>query len=377
MVCLGLLAFATVPSTLVHAQAINRAWIDAGAAIMRQSRSTARPALTLGVGGEHRATQWSWRADGALAMVSDSVAVTQTNTRVDVVPRRAAWSRTTLELGATTFGFTSPTSHGNTLIAIAQTLSTRGLSLTGGWSSGRTQRPALLRNGSALTAAAHATVGAMSVRVHTQRTTTNDWPLMEAAGYGLRVAAPRYVLMDVGIDVQWQWRDLAWRLAHTMRGGRDATTGQSRASIASMSWQPRPSWQLVLYGGQQLADPVRAVPQVYVGALQVRHALGQRGASASRWSTREVQLTRGARNTVLTIRVQAPADATVEIATSESGWAPQRMVHDGTHYVAALTLPSGAHRVAIRINGGAWRSPRGLVSVDDELGGTVGIVVVP
>jgi len=40
-------------------------------------------------------------------------------------------------------------------------------------------------------------------------------------------------------------------------------------------------------------------------------------------------------------------------------------------------LPPGSHRVAVRINGGAWRAPRGLVAVPDDFGGTVGVVVVP
>ena len=77
------------------------------------------------------------------------------------------------------------------------------------------------------------------------------------------------------------------------------------------------------------------------------------------------------------LQVEAPDNATVEVASSASEWAPQRLARDGGSFRARLTLPSGTHRVAIRVNGGAWRAPSGLVRVDDELGGAAGLVVVP
>ncbi|MCC6243277.1 MAG: glycogen-binding domain-containing protein [Gemmatimonadaceae bacterium] len=362
---------------VVQAQSITRAWIDAGAAVIRPPRSTARPALTLGVGGEHLTPQWRWRVDGALAVVSDSLAVTLSGARAEFAPQRATWSHTTLDVGATTFGITSPTTNGNTQLAIAQTVTVRSVSVTGGWSSGRTQRGTLLRHGSALGGAVHVAVGPLAARVHAQRVTTNDWPLMEAAGYGLRTVAPNYVLADVGVDLEWRWRSVALQVARAQRTGRDATTGQSTAHLATLSWQARETWQLVAQAGQQLADPVRAVPQVSVATVQFRHALTRRPAQTAIRTSREVQLTREAQRTHVTLRIDAAPDAVVEIATSYTGWAPQRIGRDGTQFVGTVALPSGAHRVAVRINGGAWRAPHGLVTVDDELGGTVGIVVVP
>jgi hypothetical protein len=53
------------------------------------------------------------------------------------------------------------------------------------------------------------------------------------------------------------------------------------------------------------------------------------------------------------------------------------MVRDGGAFVHRLTLPTGTHRVAVRVNGGAWRAPRGLAAVADDFGGQAGVVVVP
>jgi hypothetical protein len=33
--------------------------------------------------------------------------------------------------------------------------------------------------------------------------------------------------------------------------------------------------------------------------------------------------------------------------------------------------------VAVRVNGGAWRAPRGLAVVDDDFGGKAGLIVIP
>jgi len=45
--------------------------------------------------------------------------------------------------------------------------------------------------------------------------------------------------------------------------------------------------------------------------------------------------------------------------------------------VQQLTLPAGAHRIAVRVNGGPWRAPRGLAPVNDDFGGKAGVVVIP
>jgi len=40
-------------------------------------------------------------------------------------------------------------------------------------------------------------------------------------------------------------------------------------------------------------------------------------------------------------------------------------------------VPAGTHEIGVRVNGGAWRAPPGLVLIADELGGQVGLLVLP
>jgi hypothetical protein len=67
----------------------------------------------------------------------------------------------------------------------------------------------------------------------------------------------------------------------------------------------------------------------------------------------------------------------VELATSQNDWQPVRLAQRGELFVQQLTLPAGAHRIAVRVNGGPWRAPRGLAPVNDDFGGKAGVVVIP
>jgi hypothetical protein len=42
-----------------------------------------------------------------------------------------------------------------------------------------------------------------------------------------------------------------------------------------------------------------------------------------------------------------------------------------------LRIPSGVHRVNVRVDGGRWTAPAGTTRVTDEFGSEVGMVAVP
>jgi len=42
-----------------------------------------------------------------------------------------------------------------------------------------------------------------------------------------------------------------------------------------------------------------------------------------------------------------------------------------------FALVAGTHRVVVRIDGAAWRPATNTPAVDDDLGGRVGLLVVP
>jgi len=76
--------------------------------------------------------------------------------------------------------------------------------------------------------------------------------------------------------------------------------------------------------------------------------------------------------------VRAPAAATVEVAGDFTDWQPVTLLRTGEdRWEGVLQIPSGVHRVNVRIDGGRWTAPAGTARAEDEFGGEVGIVAVP
>jgi len=78
-----------------------------------------------------------------------------------------------------------------------------------------------------------------------------------------------------------------------------------------------------------------------------------------------------------TIRVDARRAQTVEINGDFTQWRPRNLIRkaDGAWFVS-LPIVQGIHQVNIRIDGGAWVAPPGLLTSTDEFGGVVGILVI-
>jgi len=77
------------------------------------------------------------------------------------------------------------------------------------------------------------------------------------------------------------------------------------------------------------------------------------------------------------IRIQARGAQTVEINGDFTQWRPKNLIRkpDGT-WAVSLPIVPGTHQVNIRIDGGAWVAPPGLLTSTDEFGGIVGILIV-
>jgi hypothetical protein len=60
-----------------------------------------------------------------------------------------------------------------------------------------------------------------------------------------------------------------------------------------------------------------------------------------------------------------------------TGWEPRALERRDRWWEIRLTAEAGAHHVVVRVDGGAWMVPANLPRLDDELGGTVGLIVIP
>ena len=234
----------------------------------------------------------------------------------------------------------------------------------------------------------------LSAALVAQRSMTNDYQLMEAADYYLSRPARAYHVQDLTVQVAHQGARFDVYAAQAWRSSLGATFGSSRAGTLGAAWHFTPNWSLTLTTGSQLADLVRGLPESRVRTLSLRWRRASRStrglamplrdqvrgaavAASSAEGEREAFLTQSNDAPQLELRIIAAADARVEVAGSFNEWAPLALTYDGRAHVARVAVSRGPHRVAVRIDGAAWRAPSGLVRVEDDLGGESGLLIVP
>lgn len=76
------------------------------------------------------------------------------------------------------------------------------------------------------------------------------------------------------------------------------------------------------------------------------------------------------------IAVRSVSGHIVEFASDCTGWKPVMMTHDHDAWIVELPILVGPHRANIRVDGGAWIAPPGLMTADDDFAGHVGLFVV-
>lgn len=237
----------------------------------------------------------------------------------------------------------------------------------------------------------------LSLSVTGTRTLTDDFPLVEASRFVLVRRSASYDLRDVTVSGNAVAGRVELQQSYVRRAGAGATRGRATANTTAAAVALTRSFALVASHGETLADMLRGTVGSRVSSIALRWRVGSRGLSAGRTLEGRAQPSaRGGSRTasastyasatvervpaggaVVTIRVAAPREAVVEYATSHGDWQPVRATFDGSAHRSVVTLPAGVHRVSVRVNGGDWHAPTGLVGERDEFGGTRGIVVVP
>jgi hypothetical protein len=77
------------------------------------------------------------------------------------------------------------------------------------------------------------------------------------------------------------------------------------------------------------------------------------------------------------LRVAAPSAHRVEVMADFTDWAPLELAKSGGTFERELELSAGTHRMLVRLDGGAWRPAANTPAVNDDLGGRVGLLLVP
>ena len=144
------------------------------------------------------------------------------------------------------------------------------------------------------------------------------------------------------------------------------------------SYRVTPSTLVRAGAGGYPTDYIRQLPNGSYASIGVRFERGKR--QQVDWyqppdlpAFRVDTIAGGAR----VIRVRAPRALKVELSADFTDWTPLPMrALDGGAWELVLPIAAGTYRVSVRVDGGPWTAPPGLVPVADEFNGEVGVVVI-
>ncbi len=80
---------------------------------------------------------------------------------------------------------------------------------------------------------------------------------------------------------------------------------------------------------------------------------------------------------VYLLRFRAPRFERVALRGDFTGWEPVELTVDGEVFTGTFALSTGSHRLALRVDAGAWIPAANTPAIDDDFGGRVGLLVVP
>jgi hypothetical protein len=189
----------------------------------------------------------------------------------------------------------------------------------------------------------------------------------------------RVALTDAVLSGRWRIRSLDFDASLGRRFSRSTTETTIWGLSASRSIAP--SLALVAAAGRAGSDPVTSVPGARYFALGLRLQVGPQvmaplPAAPARTTTAPFRIgpaVAAGREIV----IQAADARAVELAGDFTDWKPvalQPWGEDG--WRALLPISPGLHRLAIRIDGGAWQAPSGTRPITSEFGGEVAEVIV-
>jgi hypothetical protein len=167
-------------------------------------------------------------------------------------------------------------------------------------------------------------------------------------------------------------------------------TARSWGSLSAVAWMT-PRLALVGSGGTYPIDPTQGFPGGRFVSVSVRLSTRRSGQSQSSTVAqpsadsplgedgRRVVAFAAVRDSLgsVTLRANAPGARLVEVSGDFTNWEPVRMQPAaGGWWAVTLPINSGKYQMNLRLDRGTWIVPPGLLSMRDEFGGAVGLLVV-
>ena len=188
---------------------------------------------------------------------------------------------------------------------------------------------------------------------------------------------------DVSLAAHGVWRQLEGDVVAISRHAWKGNLASTPTAMLSGAWWFTPYVGVAGAVGRQLADPLRGTARARYATVALRLSAERHGPVRARTTPPRVAIgdasivAAPADGGAAMIRVHAAGARTVEIMGDLTAWTPVALARRGDRWEVRLTTTPGAHHVVVRIDGGAWAAPANLPRIDDELGGTVGLLVVP
>lgn len=353
--------------------------VEAGRAQVRQRGYDIANAALLAVFWRQEREGWTLLTSANLTYAQDSLAAAQGVAAASIPSGARDQWRTEIGAAGGSFSLRSAGRGGNgNLFARQHYVSdARGAWVGGGY--GHTRRDGVASWSGALDVGAWQRFGPFYLSGAISRHSSSDWPLLLASGVFRNPDDDRYDLVDAQLIIQARNGPHDFTLAYSERRGVAGTEAEFRSLSASGTLQLTERFALLGGGGQQLADPLRGLPQADIVTISARVTFGYRPLPVMQRSlaSQALVIPFVGGGGELVVRVLASDTTHVEVAGDFSKWESLPVERDGPFWVARVELPPGKYRVAVRINLGDWLAPRNLARVRDDYGGEAGILVIP
>jgi hypothetical protein len=188
---------------------------------------------------------------------------------------------------------------------------------------------------------------------------------------------------DVALGGHGAWQRFELDVLAISRHAWKGELASSPTGAVGAAWWATPHVAIAGALGRQLSDPLRGTARTRYATVALRFSAERHGPPRASRSVPpvpagEASLVAAAGSDGETIvRVRAPSAERVELMGDITGWTPRALERRGDWWELRLTMSSGSHHVVVRMDGGTWAVPVNLARIDDELGGRVGLLVIP